>query len=302
MIARRQRLTPYRELSRACEQFIKQEDEGKFRCKTCQKLFKATSFVEKHISNKHPELVKHLEEVRYSFSTVSKHSLNRLPDTVLQQLRPGSPSHSAVHPPSSECRLQPAPSSPGVRPPSVSIPHGCSSTATLPAVWWLPSVPRCPRRVLGPLRVPLRSWWRVPSPAPSSRRGHGVAPIERPDQRCRPWLRSANRDAASASGVRGAAREAYGRAGVRARGASRTKRDRRCGSSAAAEREGGSSRPGGQEGQLRGRGPGRGGGRRADVLVVFVILLLSVWCIRLPFCAVLFTHCLGSVLVRRSLV
>ena len=54
-----------RELSKACEQHIKQEDEGKFRCKTCQKLFKATSFVEKHISNKHPELVKHLEEVSF---------------------------------------------------------------------------------------------------------------------------------------------------------------------------------------------------------------------------------------------
>ncbi|KAL4241397.1 ARS2 family protein [Abortiporus biennis] len=53
------------ELSRACEPFIKQEDEGKFRCKTCQKLFKATSFVEKHIANKHPELVKHLEDIPY---------------------------------------------------------------------------------------------------------------------------------------------------------------------------------------------------------------------------------------------
>ncbi|RPD66715.1 hypothetical protein L226DRAFT_529121 [Lentinus tigrinus ALCF2SS1-7] len=53
------------ELSRACEQYIKQEDEGKFRCKNCQKLFKATSFVEKHIANKHPELVKHLEEIPY---------------------------------------------------------------------------------------------------------------------------------------------------------------------------------------------------------------------------------------------
>ena len=52
-----------RELSRACEQFIKQEDEGKFRCKTCQKLFKATSFVEKHIANKHADLIKHLDEV-----------------------------------------------------------------------------------------------------------------------------------------------------------------------------------------------------------------------------------------------
>ncbi|KAI0080659.1 hypothetical protein K474DRAFT_1657465 [Panus rudis PR-1116 ss-1] len=53
------------ELSRACEPHIKQEDEGKFRCKTCQKLFKAPSFVEKHIANKHPELVKHLEELPY---------------------------------------------------------------------------------------------------------------------------------------------------------------------------------------------------------------------------------------------
>ncbi|KAI0751499.1 hypothetical protein C8Q80DRAFT_579948 [Daedaleopsis nitida] len=53
------------ELSKGCESYIKQEDEGKFRCKTCQKLFKATSFVEKHIANKHSDLVKHLEEIPY---------------------------------------------------------------------------------------------------------------------------------------------------------------------------------------------------------------------------------------------
>ncbi len=52
-----------RELAKVAEPFIKQEDEGKFRCKTCQKLFKATSFVEKHIANKHPELVKPLDDV-----------------------------------------------------------------------------------------------------------------------------------------------------------------------------------------------------------------------------------------------
>jgi hypothetical protein len=52
-----------RELTRTVEPYIKQEDEGKFRCKTCQKLFKATSFVEKHIANKHPELVKSLDDV-----------------------------------------------------------------------------------------------------------------------------------------------------------------------------------------------------------------------------------------------
>jgi hypothetical protein len=56
-----------RELTKAVEPFIKQEDEGKFRCKTCLKLFKATSFVEKHIANKHPELVKHLDEVNLAF-------------------------------------------------------------------------------------------------------------------------------------------------------------------------------------------------------------------------------------------
>ncbi|KAM6495488.1 hypothetical protein JOM56_008194 [Amanita muscaria] len=53
------------ELAKIVEPFIKQEDEGKFRCKTCQKLFKATSFVEKHIANKHPDHVKHLEEIPY---------------------------------------------------------------------------------------------------------------------------------------------------------------------------------------------------------------------------------------------
>ncbi|GAW02170.1 arsenite-resistant protein asr2 [Lentinula edodes] len=53
------------ELSKVVEPHIKQEDEGKFRCRTCQKLFKATSFVEKHIANKHPELVKSLEDIPY---------------------------------------------------------------------------------------------------------------------------------------------------------------------------------------------------------------------------------------------
>ncbi|KAF7776437.1 hypothetical protein Agabi119p4_4830 [Agaricus bisporus var. burnettii] len=58
------------ELSKAAEPHIKQEDEGKFRCKTCQKLFRATPFVEKHIANKHPELVKHLEDLPYFNSFV----------------------------------------------------------------------------------------------------------------------------------------------------------------------------------------------------------------------------------------
>ncbi|KAF7301247.1 hypothetical protein MIND_00689500 [Mycena indigotica] len=53
------------ELAKAVEPFVKQEDEGKFRCKTCQKLFKATSFVEKHVANKHPEHVRVLDELPF---------------------------------------------------------------------------------------------------------------------------------------------------------------------------------------------------------------------------------------------
>ena len=56
-------INPFRELAKAVEPLVKQEDEGKFRCKTCSKLFKATSFVEKHVTNKHAELIKQLDEV-----------------------------------------------------------------------------------------------------------------------------------------------------------------------------------------------------------------------------------------------
>ena len=44
------------ELARAAEPHIKKEDESKYRCKPCNKLFKGVTFVEKHIANKHPEL------------------------------------------------------------------------------------------------------------------------------------------------------------------------------------------------------------------------------------------------------
>ncbi|KAF8307293.1 hypothetical protein DL93DRAFT_2143326 [Clavulina sp. PMI_390] len=46
------------ETSKAVEPHVKQEDEGKFRCKTCSKLFKAMSFVEKHVASRHSDLVK----------------------------------------------------------------------------------------------------------------------------------------------------------------------------------------------------------------------------------------------------
>ena len=52
-----------RELVLAAEPYVRQEGEGKYRCKHCQKLFIASSFVEKHVANKHPELLKHLDDV-----------------------------------------------------------------------------------------------------------------------------------------------------------------------------------------------------------------------------------------------
>lgn len=44
---------------------IKQEEEGKFRCKECSKLFSARKFVEKHLGLKHPDVLgNRLDEVR----------------------------------------------------------------------------------------------------------------------------------------------------------------------------------------------------------------------------------------------
>ena len=58
------------ELTNVAKPLIQVEDEGKFRCKTCKKLFKAAPFVEKHILNKHPETFgDRLEQV----SLLSKH-------------------------------------------------------------------------------------------------------------------------------------------------------------------------------------------------------------------------------------
>ncbi|KAG8218305.1 hypothetical protein J3R82DRAFT_3919 [Butyriboletus roseoflavus] len=95
------------ELSKAVEPFIKQEDEGRFRCKTCQKLFKATSFVEKHIANKHPELVKQLDEVPY-FNNFALDPHRIQPFT---------------HPPPMTGNSQAPPQAYGIQGPSVYIPE-----------------------------------------------------------------------------------------------------------------------------------------------------------------------------------
>ncbi|KAM0745655.1 hypothetical protein T439DRAFT_330469 [Meredithblackwellia eburnea MCA 4105] len=51
---------------RICLPEIKQEEEGKFRCKKCSKLFSALKFIEKHIASKHPEVLgDSLENVKY---------------------------------------------------------------------------------------------------------------------------------------------------------------------------------------------------------------------------------------------
>lgn len=88
-----------RELTKTVEPYIKQEDEGKFRCKTCQKLFKATSFVEKHIANKHSELVKSLDDVIHSFGMVVQsliHTLGRSLTSTILHLIPIESSPSPI--------------------------------------------------------------------------------------------------------------------------------------------------------------------------------------------------------------
>jgi hypothetical protein len=94
-----------RELTKAVEPYVKQEDEGKFRCKTCQKLFKATSFVEKHIANKHPDLVKQLDDVMLA-ATYLRRTLTLLLQfvaIVLQQLCIGSSPHTTFRSPPPTC-------------------------------------------------------------------------------------------------------------------------------------------------------------------------------------------------------
>jgi len=44
-------------LEQVCEAHIQQEEENKFRCGECSKLFSAHKFMVKHIQTKHPELI-----------------------------------------------------------------------------------------------------------------------------------------------------------------------------------------------------------------------------------------------------
>jgi uncharacterized C2H2 Zn-finger protein len=46
------------ELPVIAKDHFRQEEEQKFRCLTCGKMFKSAGYVCKHISNKHPELLR----------------------------------------------------------------------------------------------------------------------------------------------------------------------------------------------------------------------------------------------------
>lgn len=61
------------EVSVMVADWVKQEDENRWRCTECKKLFKAGPFVEKHVINKHPEHFKgKLDEVSlHNATTVS---------------------------------------------------------------------------------------------------------------------------------------------------------------------------------------------------------------------------------------
>lgn len=89
------------ELRKVAEPFIKQEDEGKFRCKTCTKLFKAVAFVEKHIANKHPELLRALEELPYFNNfALDPHHIQPLAHPPTQSVQPQPPQpYGAQYPP-----------------------------------------------------------------------------------------------------------------------------------------------------------------------------------------------------------
>ncbi|WAQ91949.1 hypothetical protein PtA15_15A342 [Puccinia triticina] len=55
------------EIHRLCQPQIIDEGAGKFRCKSCSKLFKAMNFIEKHIMSKHGEVINQdsIERIKY---------------------------------------------------------------------------------------------------------------------------------------------------------------------------------------------------------------------------------------------
>jgi hypothetical protein len=73
------------EITRVTLPHIKQEAEGKFRCKACNKLFKGPDFLKKHIPAKHPDLVKDLDNVS-SITLISGRSICNRPDMRLWSL------------------------------------------------------------------------------------------------------------------------------------------------------------------------------------------------------------------------
>lgn len=56
---------------------ITKEDDAKYRCELCGKMFKAQLFVEKHMYNKHPETLQDIE-TRVSSSCDNHYNMNIL--------------------------------------------------------------------------------------------------------------------------------------------------------------------------------------------------------------------------------
>lgn len=64
----------YRELSNIAGPFAVREEDSKWRCKLCMKLFKDAPFVEKHVVNKHADQIQsQLQEVSVSEPFTSAH-------------------------------------------------------------------------------------------------------------------------------------------------------------------------------------------------------------------------------------
>lgn len=109
--------------------YVKHEDEGKFRCKECLKLFKAAEFVKKHVPNKHPDLLNALDTVR-AFNNFVLDPLHVVPP-------PGAPASVNDQPPTIRVPTQ-APAPLAGFPPGTQFPPG------FVAPWMNPMLPPAP--------------------------------------------------------------------------------------------------------------------------------------------------------------
>lgn len=111
-------------MNRITDPNIKQEAEGKFRCRACSKLFKAASFVQKHVPAKHPELVEAIHETHFFNNFVLD------PDHLVPPL--GAPASVNNQPPHALSNSGPRPVIPLPREPWIGAGGGHISTGYTP--------------------------------------------------------------------------------------------------------------------------------------------------------------------------